>query len=161
MRSIPSKTNCLKVLIVEDELLPAMDLESVLEHLGHNVVGIASHAAQALAIANKEAPDLALVDVNLDDGATGPQIATALVKLNHVSVVFVTANPEQIPPDYAGAIGAIAKPWIPKTIDQLIAFVRQYRKGARRSILAPPPAALSLAPSLLDEGVRDDPGRRR
>lgn len=134
MCSIPAKTNCLKVLIVEDEVLLAMDLESTLEHLGHNVVGIASHAAQALAIANKKAPDLALVDVNLDDGATGPQIASSLVKLNQVSVVFVTGNPEQIPPDYVGAIGAIVKPWTPKTIEQLIAFVQDYREGGRSSI---------------------------
>ena len=147
MSSAAENTDCLKVLIVEDELLLAMDLESELEQLGHSVVGIAADAAQAIAIASAQAPDLALVDVNLRDGASGPQIASELFASHKVFVVFVTGNPEQIPPDYAGAFGSITKPWSRKTIEQLLAFVSRYRADEPD---ISPPFGMRLAPLVAD-----------
>jgi len=61
-------------------LLLALDLEIHLEFLGQKVVGIAGEAKEALALAELASPDLALVDVNLRDGLSGPQIAVCLVK---------------------------------------------------------------------------------
>jgi DNA-binding NarL/FixJ family response regulator len=55
----------LRVLIVEDEVLLAINLESHLEALGQEIVGLAGDATQALALADVEHPDLALVDINL------------------------------------------------------------------------------------------------
>lgn len=43
-----------------------------------------------------------------------------------VIVVFVTGSPAQIPSDYAGAIGAIAKPWSPQALEQVASFVRRH-----------------------------------
>ena len=142
------ETNSLKILIVEDELLLAMDLECMLKQLGESVIGVASDAAQAFALANEEAPDLALVDVNLRDGASGPEIASGLVSTHQMLVVFVTGNAEQIPRDYAGALGAIPKPWAQTTIEQLLVFVHQYRAGPTSSSELCPPATMSLALSL-------------
>lgn len=65
-------------------------------------------------VAEGQRPDLALVDLNLHDGLTGPQIASDLSCGKSVVVVFVTGSPDQIPLDYAGAIGAITKPWFPR-----------------------------------------------
>jgi hypothetical protein len=45
--------------------------------------------------------------------------------------VIMTGSPAQIPSDYAGAIGAIAKPWSPQALEQVASFVR--RHWARRS----------------------------
>ncbi|WP_435655914.1 hypothetical protein [Brucella pituitosa] len=69
-----------KVLIVEDELLLALNLEAHLEFLGRKVVGIAGQAKEAMALTELASHDLALVDVNLRDGLIGPQIAAGLVK---------------------------------------------------------------------------------
>lgn len=62
----------LRVMIVEDQAILAMELEMVLGDAGHTVVGCAMDQASAFSIAAREAPQLALVDVNLLDGLTGP-----------------------------------------------------------------------------------------
>lgn len=98
-------------MIVEDQALLAMELELVLGDSGCDVVGCAMDKASAFAIAERERPDLALIDVNLLDGMTGPQIAQRLVGEHGCAVVFLTANPEQIPDGFAGALGAVSKPF--------------------------------------------------
>lgn len=137
----------LKILIVEDEMFLAMDLETHLEALGHRVIGIASDAQESFALASAAAHDLALVDLNLRDGLTGPQIAAKLTRDHSTLVVFVTGNPEQIPYDYAGALGAIRKPWDPTTLDQVATFVSTYRAGSGDDP-AELPVKMTIAPSL-------------
>ena len=63
-----------KILIVEDEILVALDMEMAIEEMGHTPIGIAPDAEVAATLANEQ-PDIALVDLNLRDGLTGPQIA--------------------------------------------------------------------------------------
>lgn len=106
----------LRVMIVEDQALLAMELELVLGESGCDVVGCAMDTTGAFAIAERERPDLALIDVNLLDGLTGPQIAQRVVSEYGCTVVFLTANPEQIPDGFAGALGAVSKPFDEATI---------------------------------------------
>lgn len=140
MRSDEATDEPLKVLIVEDEPLLAMDLEAQLREMGHTVIGMASDAEAALRLAEGQRPDLALIDLNLHDGLTGPQIASELSRGKGMIVVFVTGSPHQIPPDYAGAIGAITKPWSPEALEQVMLLVR----AQRRDSIDPPEADLSL-----------------
>jgi DNA-binding response OmpR family regulator len=93
--------------------------------------------------------DLALVDLNLRDGLTGPQIASELARNHSALVVFVTGSLEQIPADYAGAMGAITKPWDPRTLEQLVTFVRGHLSTPRGSAGAP--AKMMIAPSRRDK----------
>ena len=65
------------ILIVEDEFLIAVEMEAVVHDLGHESAGIADDMQSALAKAS-DAIDVALVDVNLADGATGPRIGEKL-----------------------------------------------------------------------------------
>lgn len=118
-----------KILIVEDEPLLAMDLEAQLSQMGHTVVGMAPDAEAAFGLAERARPDLALVDLNLRDGLTGPQIASQLSRDREMVVVFVTGSPEQIPPDYAGAACAIIKPWSPEALEQVMSLVRAPGRG--------------------------------
>jgi CheY-like chemotaxis protein len=140
-RSIPR----LKVLVVEDEPLLAMELEGHLRELGQEVIGLAEDAEQALALASGAGPELALVDLNLRDGLTGPQIARALMERYGTVVVFVTATPGQIPDDYAGAIGAVTKPCDRLTVIQLIAFVGAQRTPDGATPAVKPPPAMTAA----------------
>jgi DNA-binding response OmpR family regulator len=143
----------LKVMIVEDQAILAMELELVLSDLGCDVVGSAMDRAGAFALAERERPSLALVDVNLLDGLTGPQIAQRLVAEHGTAVVFLTANPEQIPEGFAGALGAVCKPFDSQTISAVVAFARQFiihrtvGEAPRRFRLAPwlttPPADIA------------------
>jgi DNA-binding NtrC family response regulator len=66
-----------RVLIVEDELLVAMELESLLEDQGCAVVGPVPTVDRALALLDRERPDAAILDINLD-GETAVPVAAAL-----------------------------------------------------------------------------------
>lgn len=66
-----------RVLVVEDEVLVAMDLESELERQGCIVLGPAPTVARALAVIDQEQPHIALLDLNLAGKSTGP-VALAL-----------------------------------------------------------------------------------
>lgn len=115
----------------------------VLIDAGCDVVGSAMDSPGAFAIAERDPPDLALVDINLLDGMTGPQIARHMVDHHGAAVIFLTANPEQIPEGFAGALGAVSKPFDETTIRAVIEFARefiQHRKvgvAPRRFRLAP------------------------
>jgi two-component system, response regulator PdtaR len=97
------------VLIVEDEILVAMDLERILEDAGYQVAAIVADQKEAMSAGSKV--DLAFVDLNLRDGATGPKIARDLAKQFGVRIVYVTANPAQIIEPAANAVGCIRKPF--------------------------------------------------
>jgi CheY-like chemotaxis protein len=107
--SLMSKT----ALIVEDEIFVALDLERILIDGGYDVCAIAADQASAL----EAAPEcgFAFVDVNLRDGATGPEIARRIAAEHGIKVVFVTANPSQIG-DGGDALGYIRKPFTEKAI---------------------------------------------
>ena len=96
------------VLIVEDEIFVALDLERILTDAGYTVAAIAADSHGAIEAAG--ACNFALVDVNLRDGATGPGLATTLTRDYGLKVVFVTANPAQIG-KAEGALGYIRKPF--------------------------------------------------
>lgn len=135
----------LRVMIVEDQAILAMELELVLNDLGCDVVGSAMDRAGAFAVAERERPALALVDVNLLDGMTGPQIAQRLVADHDTAVVFLTANPEQIPEGFAGALGAVCKPFDAQTIKAVVAFAQQF---ILHRTVGQPPRRFRLAPWL-------------
>jgi CheY-like chemotaxis protein len=95
-------------LIVEDEIFVALDLERILIDAGYAVKAIAADKLGALDAAGD--CNFALVDVNLRDGATGPEVAQLLAEQYGLKVVFVTANPSQITHSTA-ALGYVRKPF--------------------------------------------------
>ena len=123
-----------KILIVEDEMLVAMEMEMVLEELGHEPVGIAPDLSSAERYFDRPL-DLALVDLNLRDGLTGPQIGERL-SASGVTVLFVTANPRVLGKGIAGTIGVITKPTDPETLQAAVNFALGVRSGQQ---VTPPP----------------------
>jgi len=138
-------TEPLKVLIVEDEALLAMELESLVEEAGHRVVGWAISSDEARSIAEDSDADIAFVDIHLADGPTGVDVAEHLKRSGRPMVVFMTANPKRIPDHFAGAVGVIAKPY---TMNGLVSALRYLQEGVRRP---PPvsarPAGFTLSPA--------------
>jgi len=124
-----------KILIVEDEMLVAFDMQDILEMNGYVCSGIAPDLASAEEYFD-ESIDLALVDLNLRDGLTGPEIGKRL-SLAGVPVIFITANPAQIGDGVAGTIGVLTKPTDQTT---LLAAVAYALHGRRAADVAPPPA---------------------
>ncbi|MBO9100237.1 MULTISPECIES: response regulator [unclassified Rhizobium] len=109
-----------KVLIVEDELLIALDLEDMVESNGLQVAAIANTMARALAAAPHA--DIALVDVNLSDGPTGPAIGRMLAEQFGIAVVFMTANPEVVSGGIQGTLGVLRKPVQPGMVAQALKY---------------------------------------
>ncbi|GLV22039.1 response regulator [Sphingobium sp. TomMM35A] len=98
-----------KVLIVEDEIFVALEIEQIVEDAGFAVSAIAADRESALIAAND--CDIALVDLNLRDGPTGPGIGLELAAQYGVQVIYVTANPAQIGAAAEAALGVITKPF--------------------------------------------------
>lgn len=118
-----SNVKPLRILIVEDEFLIALELESLLQDAGHDVVGIAATSEEAMALGQQLAPDLAFVDIHLADGLTGIEVCRRLSDQHQVTVLFMTANSKRIPEDCAGARGVIAKPYTERGVKEALAYV--------------------------------------
>ena len=121
-----------KILIVEDELIIAEDIKSILQKQGYHVIGIAMDYNEALRILNqKEKPDLVLLDVMLP-GLSGLDVCKKLRTMTKVPIIMLTAKDTELDKVLGLEIGAddyIIKPFDPA---EVVARVRaQLRKGIR------------------------------
>jgi two-component system, response regulator PdtaR len=124
-----------RVLIVEDEFIVALNLRQIMADLGFQVVGIAPDASTALKLAENE-PDIALVDLNLRDGPTGPKIGAKLSEKG-TTVIFLTANAAQLGDGIEGTVGVVSKPVDENSIESVLDFLVKHRVGEYAS---PPPS---------------------
>jgi CheY-like chemotaxis protein len=83
------------VLVIEDEPLIALDLQRVLEALGHSVTIARTHE-DALRAAEISNPGLVIADIRLADGSSGLDAVDDLLGRLTVPVIFVTAFPERL-----------------------------------------------------------------
>jgi len=83
------------VLIIEDETFIAMDIEALVESLGHRVIGVARTHTEAIALARQKRPGLILADIQLADGSSGLDAVNELLRTFEVPVIFITAYPER------------------------------------------------------------------
>ena len=84
------------VMIIEDEPMIAMDLETIVRDLGHDVCGIAVTRDEAVALALTERPGLVLADIQLADNSSGIDAVKDILANFAVPVVFITAFPERL-----------------------------------------------------------------
>jgi CheY-like chemotaxis protein len=126
------------VLVIEDEPLIALDLQRILEELGHRVSSIARTRKDALRAAQAQKPGLVIADIRLADGSSGLDAVNDILKAFSVPVVFVTAFPEKL------ATGSGPEPTflIPKPfreeavkaiVSQVLFFDQQARPGSDTS----------------------------
>lgn len=105
------------VLIIEDEPIIALDLQSIAEKMGHNVVGIARTRDEAVNLAREHNPKLVLADIQLADDSSGIDAAQDILEFAAVPVIFITAYPERLltgkkpEPTYL-----VTKPFMPETV---------------------------------------------
>ena len=84
------------VLIIEDEPLISMQLEDLVNGLGHEICGTAATRGQALQVVAERRPGLVLADIQLADGSSGLDAVDDILKLGDVPVIFITAYPERL-----------------------------------------------------------------
>ncbi len=80
-----------RILIVEDELVIAKDLQKQLQKLGHDIPEIAASGEKAISIASKINPELVLMDIVLKGEMDGVKTAERLRSQFDIPVVFLTA----------------------------------------------------------------------
>ncbi len=86
-----------KVMIIEDEAIIAMDLQSIVADMGHAVTGVARTRDEAVKLGQTERPDLIFADIQLADNSSGIDAVNDLLgELGDVPVIFITAFPERL-----------------------------------------------------------------
>jgi CheY-like chemotaxis protein len=133
----------LNILIVEDEMLVAVELGFIVRDAGCREVGHAMSSAEAVALARSLRPDLALVDVHLRDGPTGIEVARRIAEDCGGVALFMTANVKRLPADFAGACGVIGKPYSEANVRAALAYLRICLREGRAPGL--PPVGLTLS----------------
>ena len=80
-----------KILIVEDEVIIAMEMKSYLEKSGYKVVSISTNFVSAIKDFKKYLPDIVLIDINLSEEKTGIDVAEQINKIKITPLIFITA----------------------------------------------------------------------
>jgi two-component system, response regulator PdtaR len=114
----------LRVLIVEDEPLVSLFLQSVLQDLGHVVSGVAPSLRTALAIAAGMPSDLAIIDIGLaGDGGDGVDAAVQLRKRHGIPALLMTgASFADVGPRLQDAepLGFLSKPYTESDVENAL-----------------------------------------
>lgn len=126
-----------RILIVEDEMVIARDLESSLEAMGHEVVGIANDASRALQLHEDEKPDLALVDIRLKGERDGISLAAYLKEDSPVHIVFLTSFADKATVERASAVNAsgyLLKPFSDEALFSSLSVILSQSDDHERTI---------------------------
>ncbi|MGO7287781.1 response regulator, partial [Rhizobium ruizarguesonis] len=120
------------IMIIEDEPLIAMDIEQMVESLGHRVTGIARTHAEAVALYNKTKPSMVLADIQLADGSSGIDAVNDILKTSSVPVIFITAFPERLlTGERPEPTFLVTKPFNPDMVKALISQALFFNESTR------------------------------
>ena len=85
------KNNKARVLIVEDEKVIALDIQTLLEKLGYEVISIVDNGEDAIEKAGEEKPDLIIMDIILKDYMDGIEAAHIIYEKFKIPILYLTA----------------------------------------------------------------------
>lgn len=120
------------ILIIEDEPLIAMDIEQMVESLGHRVSAIARTHREAVALYNKTQPKMILADIQLADGSSGIDAVNDILTQHPVPVIFITAFPERLlTGERPEPTFLVTKPFNPEMVKALISQALFFDEGSK------------------------------
>jgi len=123
-----------RVLIIEDEPLIAMDIETLVAALGHNVTGVARTYDEAVAAFEADPPGLVLADIQLADGSSGLDAVNTILSRAEVPVIFITAYPEALlTGERPEPAFLVTKPFIPEMVQAIISQALFFRTKSKRA----------------------------
>lgn len=114
-----------RILIVEDEFIVSLEMETALAEAGFAVVGVANTADQAVQYAASERPDLVVMDIRLIGQRDGIDAAIEICRSTGIRCVFATAHRDAqtlARAEAASPLGWITKPY---TRDMLVETVKR------------------------------------
>jgi len=134
----------LKLLIVEDDPLVGPAMKAVLEKAGYGTIGPLRDASKAMRLAQREKPDLALVDVLLAGGEDGVSLSRRLRAELGVPCLLVTGYDHHAEDARDVALGFLHKPFAPQSLLDAVGVVGEVLGGMRPSFI---PRELELFPN--------------
>lgn len=122
------------IMIIEDEPLIAMDIQQMVEELGHTVTGIARTRSEAATLFGNKRPGMVLADIQLADGSSGIDAVNDILKTNNIPVIFITAFPERLlTGERPEPAFLVTKPFNPDMVKGLISQALFFRENASRA----------------------------
>lgn len=107
----------IKVLIIEDEPIISLDLQSIVREMGHEVVATATTRDEAVRAARRTEPGLVLADIKLADGSSGIDAVRQILSEVEVPIIFITAYPERLlTGERPEPTFLVTKPFVPETV---------------------------------------------
>ncbi|HEX8569139.1 MAG TPA: response regulator [Caulobacteraceae bacterium] len=130
-----------KILVVEDEALVALAVSTLMEDMGHLVCGVAASVDEALSLSREHAPDLVLMDVNLQEGGNGIDAARELRGFARPPrVLFITSyvdSETRRRMEETGPFGIVQKPYSEAHLQQTVEAALGGAPGADGSLTDP------------------------
>ncbi len=115
-----------KIIIVEDELLIAMDMQVTLEKLGYEVIIDVTSVEQAIESIEEHNPALVLIDINLNRTKDGTHLGQYLLQKDAIPYIYITSYADKVTLDQVIATrphGYIVKPFKSDDLKATIAVV--------------------------------------
>jgi CheY-like chemotaxis protein len=120
------------IMVIEDEPLIAMDIEQMVESLGHRVVGTARTHKEATALFKSTSPKMVLADIQLADGSSGIDAVNEILAMSPVPVIFITAFPERLlTGERPEPTFLVTKPFSPDMVKALISQALFFNRQAQ------------------------------
>jgi DNA-binding NarL/FixJ family response regulator len=94
--SLASQSRPVRVLVVEDNHVVALDIMNIVRDNGGTVVGHATTGSRAIHLALQHKPDVVLMDVRLDGSLDGVSAASTIRRVQHTPIVFVTGQGDAV-----------------------------------------------------------------
>ena len=121
-----------EIMIIEDEPLIAMDIEQLVESLGHKVVSVARTHKEAVSLFAQTHPRMILADIQLADGSSGIDAVNDILNSHSVPVIFITAFPERLlTGERPEPTFLVTKPFNPDMVKALISQALFFDEGSR------------------------------
>jgi AmiR/NasT family two-component response regulator len=114
----------LRVLVVEDDRLVAMDHKAVVAHLGGEVVGETDCGEEAVCLAEDLSPDVVMMDVRLHGALDGIDAAELIALRLGIPIVFVTAYGDPATRRRMDGVGTMAPVLKPASVSQIRDAIR-------------------------------------
>ena len=124
-----------RILVVEDQAIVALDIERKLTKLGYQVVGVVFSGEEAIAHAADACPDLVLMDIKLRGAMDGIEAASEIRERFHIPVIYLTAlsDPETMKRAlHSHPYGYVVKPFMGKELRQAIELALERHRERRK-----------------------------
>ncbi|MFC3879689.1 LytR/AlgR family response regulator transcription factor [Algoriphagus namhaensis] len=144
-----------RILIVEDEISIAENIQEILELLGYVNIDIANSANQCIKVIKKYRPDLIFMDIKLKGDKDGIELGEIVKQMVDAPLVYVTSYSDPTIIERAKRInpaGFIVKPFNTNDIHAIVEIVL-YNKRTKPSTEAPSVAVVSDSPFLVNDAV--------